>query len=400
MSYAIKGLKVHRQYEDLINVAVSDELRNIKFPNRDATFLRNGYILSQLDGEGMRQMEHQQEMASKQAYKEHLLKEIAVNTGSNLHELRSESHQELRAERVNQALNPNPQFFNISQRDHEMETMHSLASSEDTEMRDDMAVSSKTTSLPSLDSNAMSVDVANQSTAVADHTGEIERQRQIAENERLQLEIRQSQQLENIRQQAASVLQATTQELTESHRAEAIAAIIHAASLTEKKAFTKFSKQNQEIQQMAANDERSRQTITALRNQIRNQEKEQEPPKRANPKAKIEPKPKTTAIEDDDNPEANHPPKGKRGRPSNNTKFVKKYQEQHDDNTVEKKKKPDHDTEKDMNRTRTHWRQATRGYLVDQLSKHGWKWPKSPDGKNAKLLKPALYKIMIELLGI
>ena len=400
MTYAIQGLKVHRQYEDLIGVAVSDELRNIKFPNRDASFLRNGFILSQLDGEGMRVMEHQQEMASKQAYKEHLLKEIAVNTGSNLHELRSESHQELRAERVNQALNPNPQFFNISQRDHEMETMHSLSSSEDTEMRDDMAVSSKTTSLPSLGSNAMSVDVANQSSAVADHTGEIERQKQIAENERLQLEIRQSQQLENIRQQAASVLQATTQELTESHRAEAIAAIIHAASLTEKKAFTKFSKQNQEIQQMAANDERSRQTITALRNQIRNQEKEQEPPKRANPKAKIEPKPKTTAIEDDDNPEANHPPKGKRGRPSNNTKFVKKYQEQHDDNTVEKNKKPDHDTEKDMNRTRTHWRQATRGYLVDQLSKHGWKWPKSPDGKNAKLLKPALYKIMIELLGI
>ena len=400
MANSIPGLKVHRRYEDLIGVAVSDELRNIKFPNRDASFLRNGFVLSQLDGEGMRQMEHQQEMASKQAYKEHLLKEIAKNTGSNLHELRSESHQELRAERVNQALNPNPQFFNISQRDHEMETMHSLSSSEDTEMRDDMAVSSKTTSLPSLDSNAMSVDVANQSTAVADHTGEIERQRQIAENERLQLEIRQSQQLENIRQQAASVLQATTQELTESHRAEAIAAIIHAASLTEKKAFTKFSKQNQEIQQMAANDERSRQTITALRNQIRNQEKEQEPPKRANPKAKIEPKPKTTAIEDDDNPEANHPPKGKRGRPSNNTKFVKKYQEQHDDNTVEKNKKPDHDTEKDMNRTRTHWRQATRGYLVDQLSKHGWKWPKSPDGKNAKLLKPALYKIMIELLGI
>ena len=106
-----------------------------------------------------------------------------------------------------------------------METMHSLSSSEDTEMRDDMAVSSKTTSLPSLDSNAMSVDVANQSSAVADHTGEIERQRQIAENERLQLEIRQSQQLENVRQQAASVLQATTQELTESHRNEAISSM-------------------------------------------------------------------------------------------------------------------------------------------------------------------------------
>ena len=391
MAYAMQGLRLKPTYEQLIGVAVSDGLENVKFPNRNATFLRNGFILSQLDGEGARILEKQQEMASKQAFKESLLKDIAINTGSNLHELRNQHEADLRTERVNQALNPNPQFYNISQRDHEMETMHSLSSSEDTEMRDDMSVRSKTTYLPSLGSNqAMSDNVANQSSAVADHTGEIERQKQIAENELRQQEIRQSQQLENVRQQAASVLQATTQELTESHRAEAIAAIIHAASLTEKKAFTKFSKQNQEIQQMAANDERSRQTITALRNQIRNQEKEQEPPKRANPKAKIEPKPKTTAIEDDDNPEANHPPKGKRGRPSNNTKFVKKFQEQHGDNTVEKNKKPDHDTEKDMNRTRTHWRQATRGYLVDQLSKHGWKWPKTPDGKKRKTLETRL----------
>ena len=79
MANSIPGLKVHRRYEDLIGVAVSDELRNIKFPNRDASFLRNGFILSQLDGEGMRQMEHQQEMASKQAYKEHLLKENFIN---------------------------------------------------------------------------------------------------------------------------------------------------------------------------------------------------------------------------------------------------------------------------------------------------------------------------------
>ena len=138
---------------------------------------------------------------------------------TNIHDLRNDSHQELRTERVNQALNPNPQFYNISQsdHDHDMETMHSLSTSEDTEMRDDMSVSAKTTYLPSLGSNqAMSVDVANQSSAVADHTGEIERQKQIAENELRQQEIIQSQQLENVGQQAASVLQATTQELTES----------------------------------------------------------------------------------------------------------------------------------------------------------------------------------------
>ena len=65
-----------------------------------------------------------------------------------------------------------------------------------------------------------------------------------------------------------------------------------------------------------------------------------------------------------------------------------------------KNKNPVHDTEKDMSRSRTHWRKAYRGYLVDQLSKHGWKWPKTAEGKNTKLLKPELAQIMIDLLGI
>ena len=77
---------------------------NIKFPNRDAKFLRNEYVLSQLDGEGMTQMERQQELASKEAFKESLLKQIAINTGSNVSDLRSDSHQENRTERINNAI--------------------------------------------------------------------------------------------------------------------------------------------------------------------------------------------------------------------------------------------------------------------------------------------------------
>ena len=73
MAIAMRGLKLKPNYEGLINVAVSDKLYNIKFPNRDAPFLRNGYVMSQLDGEGMRTMGRQQEMASNEAYKEHLL---------------------------------------------------------------------------------------------------------------------------------------------------------------------------------------------------------------------------------------------------------------------------------------------------------------------------------------
>ena len=53
-----------------------------------------------------------------------------------------------------------------------------------------------------------------------------------------------------------------------------------------------------------------------------------------------------------------------------------------------------------MNRTRTHLRKANRQYLVDQLSEHGWRWPKTPDGKNAKPLKPELAQIMIDILGL
>ena len=69
MASAMKGLRLKPTYEQLIDVAVSDGLDNIRFPNRDASFLRNGFVLSQLDGEGMRQMEKQQEMASKESYK-------------------------------------------------------------------------------------------------------------------------------------------------------------------------------------------------------------------------------------------------------------------------------------------------------------------------------------------
>ena len=42
----------------LLGVTFSDGFENIKFPNRNASFLRNGFEMSQLGGEGMRQMEN------------------------------------------------------------------------------------------------------------------------------------------------------------------------------------------------------------------------------------------------------------------------------------------------------------------------------------------------------
>ena len=69
MTQAMKGLKLKPKYEYLINVAVSDGLEHMEFPNRNAQFLRNGFVLSQLDGEGVRAMETQQELASNESFK-------------------------------------------------------------------------------------------------------------------------------------------------------------------------------------------------------------------------------------------------------------------------------------------------------------------------------------------
>ena len=112
MAVAVKGLRIKPAYGQLIGVAVSDDMEHIRFPNRSESFLRNGFILSQLDGEGMRTMERQQELASKEAYKEHLLKQVAKNTGANIHDLRNNSHQEMQADRVENAVH-----FGISQDD-------------------------------------------------------------------------------------------------------------------------------------------------------------------------------------------------------------------------------------------------------------------------------------------
>ena len=68
--------------EQLIGVAASDGLEQIKFPNRNAQFLRNGFVLSQLDGEGMRIMEDQQKRHIKEVYMDSALRSLASEHGS------------------------------------------------------------------------------------------------------------------------------------------------------------------------------------------------------------------------------------------------------------------------------------------------------------------------------
>ena len=178
MAIAVKGLRLRPTYEDLIGVAVSDQLFNIKFPNRDASFLRNGFALSQLDGEGQRAMEKQQEMASKEAFKESLLKEIAINTGSNLHDLRSDSEADRRRERFDSLITPprnnRPETYDMTENDDDMQSLYSLPISS--------------------------------STFVSDYSGRINRQLDFEEEEQDNSRIRQESKREKTRQELSEHL--------------------------------------------------------------------------------------------------------------------------------------------------------------------------------------------------
>ena len=125
--------------------------------------------------------------------------------------------------------------------------------SDEVEMGGDIPRSVPTST--SLTSSSVMSDVA-QSSAVADYSGELERQRQLAQYENQQRDIREKQQIELMRQQTASMLQVRQQ----AHREEATPAIEYVKNLT-KIALNKLNKQSQEQQQMADQDERTKQRI-------------------------------------------------------------------------------------------------------------------------------------------
>ena len=94
----------------MINVAVSDGLEQIKFLNRNATFLRNGFVLSQLDGEGMRVMEDQQKRHIKEVYMDSALRSLASDRSSDSvsnFSFKSAHTQNTQTERINAMITEN-----------------------------------------------------------------------------------------------------------------------------------------------------------------------------------------------------------------------------------------------------------------------------------------------------
>jgi len=89
----VDGLKRRQTYEEVIDYIQNDNDR-IKYPDRTAKQLRNTFELSQLDGVGMQIMEQQQQQEIKERDKEHLLRQIATNTGKSIAETRATHTEE------------------------------------------------------------------------------------------------------------------------------------------------------------------------------------------------------------------------------------------------------------------------------------------------------------------
>ena len=253
MAIAMQGLRLKPRYEDLIGVAVSDGLQNIRFPNRDAKQLRDGFILSQLDGEGMRQMEKQQEMASKEAYKEHLLKEIAKNTGANIHGLRNDAHQEMRTERVERALH-----FDISQDDDDVAMTASTGvqantqtSSSSAQTNTQTSSSSAQTVLPrrTFEAGTQSEKRVNTkgTQATEDKSEEIEKLKRASELEKQALIDYHNQNIERIRQQVMAEGEAAHGRKKEEYQRE----VLEELQMNEAEAQRRINQAQQQAQQEA-----------------------------------------------------------------------------------------------------------------------------------------------------
>ena len=76
---ATYGLKKKPTLTEVIT-QIETEPNTIKYPDRTATLVRNSFELSQLDGEGMREMEQQQAQQMAEVAKENAIRNLAKNS--------------------------------------------------------------------------------------------------------------------------------------------------------------------------------------------------------------------------------------------------------------------------------------------------------------------------------
>ena len=99
------GLKKRETYDEIIDY-LQNRQEKIKYPDRTAKRLRNSPQLSNLldgNGGGSEEMDKQQSMQIKEMEKENVVRNMA-----------SQANETAQVLRVNNAVNPNTQFFNIA----------------------------------------------------------------------------------------------------------------------------------------------------------------------------------------------------------------------------------------------------------------------------------------------
>ena len=83
------GLRKRETYDQLVDFIERDPTI-VHYPNRRATQLRESPYLTQLDGEGMRQMESLEINRFKAQEKKHILKQMSTETGHSVAELHAQ----------------------------------------------------------------------------------------------------------------------------------------------------------------------------------------------------------------------------------------------------------------------------------------------------------------------
>ena len=427
MSFAIKGLKIHRQYEDLIGVAVSDKLYNIKFPNRNATFLRNGFVLSQLDGEGMRAMQLQEEQAMKESLKDHLLKQTSQETGVNISDLRIPSEAKKRNIRINNMLRTTGTGDNDVNGRPTADSGFGNNDVNGIPTADSGFGEGNVKGRPTADSGFGEGNVnttqyfnisdgVDTSAATADYAARIARLEHATQEEKRQMEQRYEQMAEGIRQEAFAAL--TQQEQSrlqqqEQDRALAEAAVnqIHReAQGVVNETRGAQNRERQERKRMEDAENRSRQAEQKTERKVKKEEnrrRNEHTQDSANPKKKktddtakvlgsLPPAPtKAPASGSQETPESTHEDRGKPGRPPNTQPKPKAqgpptvqkdiFKEKPKTKAKAKAKaNPKHDTEVDNNTDFKYWEAKNLTVIKDQLNKRGYRKHRTPDGGRMK----------------
>ena len=86
---AMIGLRLKETYEDLINYLLTDQ-EVIRYPDRYAKQLRESPYLTQLDGEGLGEMQEQQERQFREQQRENTIRQVASTSNQSVSQLKAE----------------------------------------------------------------------------------------------------------------------------------------------------------------------------------------------------------------------------------------------------------------------------------------------------------------------